>query len=72
MSVFRERINLLMKENDMSIRTMAEFADMPWQTINSYCTKDVDARAYNLVKIAMAFGVTTDWLLGITDRRNND
>lgn len=69
MSSFNHRVETLRVENHMSIREFADFADIPWQTANSYCRKDVDARAYNLIKIAEAFNVTTDWLLGLSDTR---
>lgn len=69
MSSFNERFNQLMVENHLSVKECAVFVDLPWQTVYSYCQRDIDARAYNLIKIAEAFNVTTDWLLGVSDIR---
>lgn len=69
MSDFQERFNQLIAENHLSVRKCADIVGIPWQTVHSYMRGKVDARAYNVIMIAEAFNVTTDWLLGVSDVR---
>lgn len=68
-TAFRERMILLKDESGITWRTIEERTGLPYSTLQSYMVRDVDPRAYSLIRIAMAFGVSVDWLLGLSEER---
>ena len=66
---FRERMILLKDESGITWRTIEERTGLPYSTLQSYMVRDVDPRAYSLIRIARVFGVSVDWLLGLTEER---
>ena len=68
-TAFRERMILLKDESGITWRTIEERTGLPYSTLQSYMVRDVDPRAYSLIRISMAFGVSVDWLLGLTEER---
>ena len=68
-TAFRERMILLKDESGITWRTIEERTGLPYSTLQSYMVRDVDPRAYSLIRIARVFGVSVDWLLGLTEER---
>ena len=68
-TAFRERMILLKDESSITWRTIEERTGLPYSTLQSYMVRDVDPRAYSLIRIARVFGVSVDWLLGLTEER---
>lgn len=57
----------LIKENNLSIKSFAEEADIPRTTILGWLHKKTTPKIDYLCKIADYFGVTADYLLGRED-----
>ena len=68
-TAFRERMILLKDESGITWRTIEERTGLPYSTLQSYMVRDVDPRAYSLIRISRVFGVSIDWLLGLTEER---
>ena len=68
-TAFRERMILLKDEFGITWRTIEERTGLPYSTLQSYMVRDVDPRAYSLIRISRTFGVSVDWLLGLTEER---
>lgn len=68
-TAFRERMILLKDESGITWRTIEERTGLPYSTLQSYMVRDVDPRAYSLIRISRVFGVSVDWLLGLTEER---
>ena len=60
---------LLKDESGITWRTIEERTGIPYSTLQSYMVRDVDPRAYSLIRISRVFGVSVDWLLGLTEER---
>lgn len=62
---FRRNIFILLEKHDWSIRELAEKADMPFETLKSFLYGDSkDCKLSTAVKIAKAFGISIDELVG--------
>lgn len=61
------RLKILLKRNDMSQQDFADWfcvtRDTAWKIINGYRKLEAD----EIIEICRRFGVTADWLLGISD-----
>ena len=65
------RILQLMRERE-NLRTHEDLAfeiGSTNETVRRWCCGDTLPDTVNLIKISLIFGVTTDWLLGLTDER---
>ena len=60
---------LLQDESGITWRTLEERTGLPYSTLQSYMVRDVDPRAFSLIRISRVFGVSVDWLLGLTEER---
>lgn len=72
---FFDRFEQLMAEKGkkgLGIRTVAFYCGVYPNTIYVYKERRSMPNAYQLEKLADYFKVSTDWLLGRTDRRNHD
>lgn len=62
---FRKNIFHLMETRDLSIRELAEKADMPFETLKSFLYgNSKDCKLSTAVKLATAFGISIDELVG--------
>ncbi len=62
---FRSNIFYLMEERDFSLRELAEKADMPFETLKSFLYgNSKDCKLSTAVKIATAFGISIDEVVG--------
>lgn len=64
----RERIQDLLKEKDMTQEQLAKAIEISVSTLNRYISGQTDKLSTeNVIAIAKVFGVTTDFLLGLTN-----
>lgn len=69
MSDFSERLKLLRLENRYKQREMAEILGLKLRGYQVYEYGDAYPTVPGLIQIAKFFGVSTDYLLGLTDKR---
>ena len=65
LEIFSERLKDLIQTNGISLKELSEQIGIPKSTINGWTLKISLANIYGLKKIALFFGVTTDYLLGL-------
>ena len=68
MSNFHERLRTLRESRNIQVATMLEVLDMTRRNYQRYEKGEVDPPSSNLVKLADFFQVSTDYLLGRTDK----
>lgn len=65
MSAFRKNIDMYIAEKDITLKEIAEAADIPYSTLNSFVYgNSTDCKLSTAVKLARAFGITIDELIG--------
>ena len=65
MKSFRKNVDMYISEKDITLREVAEMADMPFDTLKNFLYKDsVDCKLSTAVKLARAFNVSIDELIG--------
>ena len=67
---FQDRITILINENDLSQREAAEKIGTSRGVIKS-CLDGRSPKVGVLIKICRVFGVSADWLLGLSDKRRS-
>ncbi len=67
LAIFSERLQDLIRSRKLNEKEFAEQIGIPQATVNSWTTKRRTAGIDKLYKIAIFFGVTTDYLLGLED-----
>jgi len=70
MSIFRQRLAQLRRERGLSQKQAGEELGMPQQTYNSYESGPSVVTLPIAQKIASFFGVSTDYLAGLSDDRD--
>lgn len=65
--IFIERLKDLMAENKLNIKLLSEATKIPDSTISDWLNSKTTPNMFNIVRIALFFGVTTDYLLGLED-----
>lgn len=63
--IFKQRLNQLMEERHLYPSDVARMTGLPRQSIDSYTQGDTQPRIDAITRIAVAFNVSSDWLLGI-------
>jgi transcriptional regulator with XRE-family HTH domain len=71
-SCFPTRFRKLMELNKVSQKAMAELCGVQRQSISLWYNGDTRPDIVSLGKIAQYFGVSTDYLLGLTDYKTTD
>lgn len=69
MTIFSERLKLLRLENRYKQREMAEIFGLKLRGYQEYEYGNAYPTVPGLIQIAKFFGVSTDYLLGLTDKR---
>ena len=69
MSIFSERLKLLRQENRYKQRELAEIFGLKLRGYQSYEYGKAYPTVPGLIQIAQFFHVSTDYLLGLTDKR---
>ena len=65
MKSFRKNVDMYISEKDITLREVAEMADMPFDTLKNFLYKDsVDCKLSTAVKLARALNVSIDELIG--------
>lgn len=72
MSVFSERLKLLRKEQRYTQNAMAEILGLKLRGYQDYEYDKTYPTVPGLIQIAQFFHVSTDYLLGLTDKRDVD
>ena len=67
MNKFKERLNRVLKESDISQTKLAQMINMSKSIINNYCTGKREPSLDTLVLICKALNESSDYLLGIKD-----
>lgn len=70
MKIFAERLKQLRQEQKKTQTEMAEYLGLKIRAYQYYESGGHYPEVPNLIKIADYFGVTTDYLLGRSDRRD--
>ena len=61
MKSFRKNVDMYISEKDITLREVAEMADMPFDTLKNFLYKDsADCKLSTAVKLARAFNVSID------------
>lgn len=66
------RIKKLRLERGETLEKLAKYLNVTIQTISNYENEKRDITPEVIIKLAEYFNVSTDYLLGKTDKRNND
>lgn len=67
--MFSNRLRQLRYEKDISQRELAESIGVEQRSISKYETEESEPNFKKLIKMAEFFNVSTDYLLGLTDKR---
>ena len=67
--IFNERLKLLRDEKKMTQDKMAKELDMPVRSYQRLEMEGAKTHYDTLLKIADYYGVSVDWLMGRTDKR---
>lgn len=68
---FGERLECLLEEWDLTQRQLSQDLHIAATTLNGYIRGKRQPDYNTLISIAAYFDVSTDYLLGVTDRRKN-
>ncbi len=67
MNKFEDRLNEVLKYNNMSQSTLAKKIGMSQSIVNNYCTGKREPSLDVLILICKALGESADYLLGLED-----
>lgn len=65
--VFSTRLRDLLNRSGISQVELAKLTDIPREIVSYYCNGGRKPNVENVIKIAEHFGVSADYLLGLTD-----
>lgn len=71
-SAFPERLRAIMQEHETTQQELAEYVGKSRQAIGYYADGSSSPDWKTIVSLARYFGVSTDWLLGVTDVQSTD
>lgn len=63
--IFGERLKDLRLENELSIEALSKEVEIGIASLSRFENCKADVYAYQVIKLAEYFGVTTDYLLGL-------
>jgi len=64
---FQQRLKMLMKANDYTQKELAEIVGASQQSVSRWVNGPTEPDIATLIKCASIFGVSVDYLLGVTD-----
>lgn len=67
-----ERITILINEHDMTFRQFERLTGVSHGALKSAMDGKTVFNGNSLIKISLALSVSTDWLLGLTDKRERN
>lgn len=62
-----ERLKLLRNDKDLDQKDLADFLGVVQQTYSRYESGEISITAEAIVKLSKFYGVSTDYLLGLTN-----
>ena len=65
--IFADRLNILKNDRDLTYRELERLTGISHSSLCQYTLGKKIPNGYAAVRIAEFFGVTTDWLLGLSD-----
>ena len=68
-NISKNRIRALREDRDLRQSDVAEATGIDQRSLSNYETGKTQPDAYVIIKLAEYFGVTTDYLLGLTNER---
>lgn len=70
-NIFNERVRQVINENNLTLSSVAETAQISISTVNKWINPYavVNAKMNSVISFALAFNVSVDWLFGLTDER---
>ena len=71
MMINMERIRTLREDNDLSQSKIAKILDCSQATYSRYETEDLNIPVDSLVKLAIYFNTSIDYLIGLTDEKKS-
>ena len=69
MTVFNNRINILMAESKKTIRQVAKEAGVNKSNLATWLTTDTMPNSKSIILLCRYFNVSADWLLGLSNYR---
>lgn len=66
-NIFKDRLEILLNSRGINRQTLANSIDLSPAALSRYVNEFRQPDTTSVIKIAKYFGVTTDWLLGVTD-----
>ena len=70
--MFQERLNFLLKDNNMFQSDLAKYVGYTTQAISRWCRGETEPDLNSLIKIANFFDVSTDYLLGNEKKKEDN
>ena len=64
---FADRLNMIKNDIDVTSRDIERATGIPHSCIGVWTRGGILPNTYSLIRLAEYFGVTTDWLLGLSD-----
>ena len=64
---FADRLNMIKNDTDITYRDIERATGIPHTCIGVWTRGKTLPNTYSLIRLAEYFGVTTDWLLGLSD-----
>lgn len=68
---FWDRVNALIKERKMTQESLAEVADVKYQTLRNWSAREIFPQAPESVRIASALGVSVEFLVTGAEPQNH-
>ena len=66
-----DRVRQLIYASDKSFMTVSKETGIPYSTLTHWIYKGGSPNARNIADLCTYFNVSADWLLGLSDERNN-
>lgn len=64
---FADRLNMIKNDTDITYRDIERATGIPHTSLGIWTHGETLPNTYSLIRLAEYFGVTTDWLLGLSD-----
>lgn len=68
---FADKLNSLLRENNMTQDNLSAELELSVQTISKWVNKKSEPKLSHLIKLTEIFGVSFDYLLGMSDNKNS-
>ncbi len=69
--MFAERLKALRTEKNLTLIALSELTGVGVSTLSQYENMEREVKTVNLIKLMTYFGVSADYLLGVSDEKKN-